>query len=78
MHFFSGDSFHLRCLGETETENPLVAADNRKVLEIRRNLAESSSQHETFVKQVCKVYFSCLSRSLYEKRETGLEDARLL
>jgi hypothetical protein len=51
VHFLCMHSFHQRCLGE-ERECPLCSRNNRKILEIKRALEESASQHEQFFKQL--------------------------
>eukprot|EP01116_Phalansterium_solitarium_P000785 TRINITY_DN10648_c0_g1_i1.p1 TRINITY_DN10648_c0_g1~~TRINITY_DN10648_c0_g1_i1.p1 ORF type:complete len:1021 (-),score=472.43 TRINITY_DN10648_c0_g1_i1:124-3186(-) len=52
VHFFCLHSFHQRCLGEIETECPLCQAHHKKVLEIKRNLEQQQTHHDSFFKQL--------------------------
>jgi tetratricopeptide (TPR) repeat protein len=52
VHFLCMHSFHLRCLGDNETECPLCAPENRKVADIMRSLAENAHQHDQFFNQL--------------------------
>eukprot|EP00027_Filamoeba_sp_ATCC50430_P018912 CAMPEP_0168579026 /NCGR_PEP_ID=MMETSP0413-20121227/21645_1 /TAXON_ID=136452 /ORGANISM="Filamoeba nolandi, Strain NC-AS-23-1" /LENGTH=897 /DNA_ID=CAMNT_0008612909 /DNA_START=77 /DNA_END=2766 /DNA_ORIENTATION=- len=52
VHFLCMHSFHLRCLGENESECPICAPQNKKILEIKRSLEDNVSQHDSFFKQL--------------------------
>eukprot|EP00026_Physarum_polycephalum_P001684 Phypoly_transcript_01686.p1 GENE.Phypoly_transcript_01686~~Phypoly_transcript_01686.p1 ORF type:complete len:1051 (+),score=172.81 Phypoly_transcript_01686:443-3154(+) len=52
VHFLCNHSFHQRCLGENERECPVCTPGNRRVLEIKRSLAENAGQHDQFFKQL--------------------------
>ncbi|KAK3285147.1 Vacuolar protein sorting-associated protein 11 [Cymbomonas tetramitiformis] len=48
VHFMCMHSFHARCLGDNERECPKCTADYRTVLEIKRSLENSLSDHDSF------------------------------
>jgi len=52
VHFLCMHSFHQRCLGENESECPVCAPQNKKILEIKRSLEENVGQHDQFFKQL--------------------------
>jgi len=52
VHFLCNHSFHQRCLGDNERECPVCAPMNRKILEIKKSLAENAGQHDQFFKQL--------------------------
>jgi hypothetical protein len=53
VHFLCMHSFHQRCLvGDSDRECPVCAPENQKVTEIRRQLEQSSGQHDAFFKQL--------------------------
>jgi vacuolar protein sorting-associated protein 11 len=52
IHFLCMHSFHQRCLPENESECPVCAPQNKKILEIKRSLAEAQHQHDSFFRQL--------------------------
>jgi len=52
VHFMCMHSFHARCLGDQERDCPKCQAENRTVLEIKRSLESSLSDHDKFFQQL--------------------------
>jgi len=52
VHFLCMHSFHQRCLGENESECPVCAPTNKKIIEYKRSLAEGVGEHDKFFKQL--------------------------
>jgi len=48
VHFFCSHSYHQSCLGDAETECPKCAPEARTVLNIKRSLEASASDHDRF------------------------------
>ncbi|KAH7422083.1 hypothetical protein KP509_13G089700 [Ceratopteris richardii] len=48
VHFLCMHSFHQRCLGDNEKECPVCMPNNRTLLDMKRNLEQSSNDHDTF------------------------------
>lgn len=46
VHFLCMHSYHLRCLGDNESECPVCAPDNRKILEMKKSLEVKSEEEE--------------------------------
>lgn len=52
VHFLCMHSYHLRCMGENERECPMCAAENNKILKIKKSLEANVGQHEQFFQQL--------------------------
>jgi hypothetical protein len=52
VHFMCMHSFHQRCLGDNEKECPECAPEYRSVLEMKRNLEQTSKDQDQFFRQV--------------------------
>lgn len=52
VHFLCMHSYHLRCMGENERECPMCAAENNKILKIKKSLEANVNQHEQFFQQL--------------------------
>lgn len=52
VHFLCMHSFHLRCMGDNESECPVCAPANRTVLEMRKSLEQSAHNQDRFFQEL--------------------------
>ncbi|PRP76946.1 hypothetical protein PROFUN_06224 [Planoprotostelium fungivorum] len=78
VHFLCMHSYHLRCLGDNESECPVCAPDNRKILEMKKSLEANAVQHDQFFKQLegstdgFTTVAEFFGRSIFAKPNPGL------
>lgn len=52
VHFLCMHSFHLRCMGDSESECPVCAPANRTVIEMRKSLQQSARDQDRFFQEL--------------------------